>query len=103
MRWVAVSLVFVVGCRFDLPEVGPDDSGGGGSDAEPARRSTRGGHVRDVCAMGICPQAGSASNFSGGGGGGGGAGYIIVWAPSYPMSSPGIRTPPEVHLPNAEP
>ncbi|HSK05754.1 MAG TPA: hypothetical protein VK932_31110 [Kofleriaceae bacterium] len=39
----------------------------------------------------------------GGGGGGGGGGYILIWTPSFPVGSPGLRTPPEVHIAAIEP
>jgi hypothetical protein len=38
-----------------------------------------------------------------GGGGGGGNGYILIWTPSFPMGSPGLRTPPQVHIGTIEP
>ncbi len=51
---------------------------------------------------GDAPQPGANSAFSGGGGAGGG-GYILIWTPSFPMDSPGLRTPPEVHIAGLEP
>ncbi|HSK04113.1 MAG TPA: hypothetical protein VK932_22820 [Kofleriaceae bacterium] len=51
---------------------------------------------------GDAAQPGMNSAFSGGGGGGGG-GYILIWTPSFPTGSPGLRTPPEVHIGSIEP
>src|SRR5690606_15180349 len=53
MRWAAVSLVFLVGCRFDLPEIGVDgvDAPGGEGNPNCMLWTTRGGHVSDLCTM----------------------------------------------------
>jgi hypothetical protein len=29
--------------------------------------------------------------------------FIIIWTPSFPTGSPGLRTPPEVHIAAIEP